>query len=428
MRRCLAITGVFPPYGGAGAVRQVKLFNHLRAYGWRVDVVAPRGNAGWHRDAELDEEASELRVVRVGWPPLPGVLQEVRAVVKDPAHSGVSLLRSVAGAARHIRDLVAVPDEKVPWAVAAWARARWLLRRNRYDALFTSSWPYSVHLAALALERRSRPRWVADQRDPWVGHLFRAQSAPWRQAVDRRLEAAVVAGADALVVVAASMRQQIRDRYGARAADKLHVITNGYDPADFIAEGPAGDRFELLYVGTFDSRLTPPDPFLAAIARLLRSEPAIRARLRFRVLGAADLESGARLRRWIAEHDAGDLVRVEGFRGHRTAMAALCGASALALSLAPGATVLPSKVFEYLASGRPILAAVPPGDCRAILERCGGAAIADPRDPATIAGHLDRLLAGVDTTASRKNELIEQFDFRRLARRMAAVLAGDLSK
>ena len=99
----------------------------------------------------------------------------------------------------------------------------------------------------------------------------------------------------------------------------------------------------------------------------------------------------------------------------------------MALSLAPGAAVLPSKVFEYLASGRPILAAVPPGDCREILERCGGAAIADPRDPATIAAQLGRLLAGVDTTAPRKNECIEQFDFRHIAKRMAAVLAGERS-
>ncbi|MBI3179310.1 MAG: hypothetical protein HYZ27_06585, partial [Deltaproteobacteria bacterium] len=82
--RCLALFGVFPPYGGAGAVRAVKLIKYLGRCGWDVDVVAPRGRAGWFKDEELAAELGNTRVVRVGLPNwAPAAVERLRAAGKD---------------------------------------------------------------------------------------------------------------------------------------------------------------------------------------------------------------------------------------------------------------------------------------------------------------------------------------------------------
>jgi hypothetical protein len=321
---------------------------------------------------------------------------------------------------------MAVPDEMVAWAAAATVAARRRLSHRHYDAVFTSSPPYSAHLVGLALRRGGGPGWLVEHRDPWSGHRFRAHGASWRRAVDRRLEAAVLAAADAVTVISPGMKADLHRRFGV--GDEATVVTNGYDAADFVpSEAAAASRFELLYVGTFDSRLTPPDPFLRALTRALVVAPELRDRLVFRVLGGADLESSSRLQRWMNQDDSHRaMLRIDGFAGHREATRAMGNAGALALCLAEGTHwVLTSKVFEYLASHRPILAAVPPGDCRTLLQRCGGAAILDPSDSEGLASRLQQLVAGVgDPVPPRCSSAIAEYEYGRVAQQIAELLAS----
>jgi glycosyltransferase involved in cell wall biosynthesis len=56
---------------------------------------------------------------------------------------------------------------------------------------------------------------------------------------------------------------------------------------------------------------------------------------------------------------------------------------------------VPSKLFEVLAAGRPVIGAVR-GEARAILERSGGAVLVEPEQGAAIAAAVDTLRADVD--------------------------------
>ena len=99
-------------------------------------------------------------------------------------------------------------------------------------------------------------------------------------------------------------------------------------------------------------------------------------------------------------------------------------ADALALALAPGASwVLTSKVFEYLASGRPILAAVPQGDCRDLLQRCGGAMLSSHSDSGAIATSIRAALErGHFEVGPRDTEAVGQYAFPDLAGQIAEIL------
>ena len=404
MRRALAIVGVFPPFGGAGAIRLVKLFRLLPRYGWSVEVVAPGGRAGWYRDPALMKELGETIVHRVGpRTRFDDLVSALRTTAKDPARAGwrARLLRAVMPPARTLRDLVSVPDEYLLWAAAAWRRARGILNESPFDAVFTSSFPYSCHLVGLALAMRGGPPWLVELRDPWLGHLFRHQSHPWRRPIDALFERQVIARAGGVIAVTPGIARMLEARYGTALHARLGVVTNGFDPADYAVprSRPEGGRLELLYVGTFEDPVAPPDTILDALDWVLRERPDAAHRLVLRILGGADLRSAEKIRRWNECHPQAGAIVVESFRPHAEATAAMANADALILSVGEGAPwVLTSKVFEYLGSGRPILAIVPDGDCRDLLSRCGGATIFRPREARLFAGEILRAL---DTEAFR---------------------------
>ena len=94
--------------------------------------------------------------------------------------------------------------------------------------------------------------------------------------------------------------------------------------------------------------------------------------------------------------------------------------------LRPGerAGIVPGKTYEYLASGRPILAAVPEGDARDLLEEAGGAILCPPADvdcmAAAVRTQLERFRAG-KPGASPSPEVVARYEYRNLVARLAEV-------
>ncbi len=430
-RRCLLIAGVFPPAGGAGAVRMAKLCKYLQRRGWAIDVLAPPGELGWARDTGLLDDVAACAVARPALPwRWPATVTGLRAAAKDPraVASPSRMRRAALDLGRILRNRLVVPDELLPWSVLAARAAKRLVDTRRYDVVLTSSPPHSVHLAGLAVAYTSNVPWVAELRDPWVGNPTRGHAGPMRRSLEHRLERMLVTRADALVVVTETMAKDLEKRYGARVAAKLNVITNGFDPEGIGAQPTHRENslFDLTYVGSFDSTLTPPEAALAGLARFAREHPELASRLRLRIVGSADLRAADALRRHMQE-TPGAAVVVEGFVSHRDALRAMASADALLLVLAPGAAwVLTSKVFEYLGSAAPILAIVPEGDCRELLRRCGGAAVFSPHEVGRLAAHLAKAATSrqLPVDSPRNSQIIADFTWPKLAARFDKVLTG----
>ena len=169
----------------------------------------------------------------------------------------------------------------------------------------------------------------------------------------------------------------------ARPDTPVHVVPNGCDFDDFdgLTYTP-GERLVVLHAGSFFGQRSP-RPFLEAVAAL--DDPRIVARF-LGDLRPADLT-------WARELGLGDRLEILGFRPHHETLASMKAADVLLL-LVPraggrGLSILSGKVYEYLASERPVLALVPPEGAAAELLRDTGAAwIADPDDPEAILASL----------------------------------------
>ena len=322
--RALFVSYYFPPLGGIGSLRAVRFATYLPASGWDVRVVAPRHGA-YHRDPSL--RFPEHRVVRSPSIELSRLgKRAVRAGGDDTTPAPVSGVR--ARLQSFARSRLYWPDAQRGWIPGA----RWAARNERFDVVYSSSFPISAHVAARAIAARAGVPWVAEFRDPWVGDDRTA-----------RFERALLADATAVV----TMSDTWAGVYRARGARAVTVIPNAVDSPAFVA---AGDRFVLTHLGT----LYAGRQHLDTVWRAIASAPDSVDEIRF--VGSLPDATRAELRGLGLE----SRVTTTGFLPRADVPDALQGSTAfLAAAYKDDGWVargtIPAKLLEYLGTDRPIV-------------------------------------------------------------------------
>ena len=401
--KVLLATMYFPPAGGAGVQRPLKLAGHLADLGFEVHVLAPDNPKWAHRDPSLR-------------PPANAVVHRARnlgpsARMLDELFGTRPLERLGTRALVTFRRLL-VPDARVFWNVTAIPAALRIVRRESIDVVVTTSPPMSVNLVGLALKRATGVPWVADLRDSFLTPDRRRHVRG-----ERRLARLVARRADAVVCATRGIADEMR----ALGPDgRVHVIENACDFEDFEGlEYRPGDRFRITHTGSFFSRRNA-RPFFEALARTNGSTVA-------RFVGGLRASDAP----FVAELGLGDRLEVVPFQPHDRTLALQRDSDALLLLLAEagdaGRKILSAKLFEYLAAGRPILAVVPPdGEAAALVREAGAGVVVAPDDvdgiTAALADLERRWRAGELTPPDLPPALKRKLSRRERAERLADVL------
>lgn len=367
-RRVLLVAYYVPPAGGPATQRILQFIEHLPETGWEVDVLTVREGAYPNRDPSLLAAVpASVTIHRTpSFDPI-ALYARLRGGGTDAIPAGSlgeasSLLEQVA---RWIRANVFLPDARVGWWPFAVWRGRRLLRQRAYNAVVSSGAPHSVHLIGRSLHRATGTPWIADLHDPWtdISYYDEFPHTQWAKRLDARLERSVLAEASAVTTVSPSWAELFADK----APNRHAVVENGFDPSDFEALSPApADAFVLAHVGKLYASRNP-TALWRALARL-RDDGRIPA-LRVHLTGAVD----PTVRRAIDRHGLAPRVTVEGFVPHDEALRRMARSTLLLLTIEPSAQaagMMTSKLYEYLASGRPVLGVGPSGgDADALLHR-----------------------------------------------------------
>jgi glycosyltransferase involved in cell wall biosynthesis len=317
------------------------------------------------------------------------------------------------------------------------------------DVVYASLVPYETAPAADAVARRLGIPWVADLQDPWaLDEMMVYPSRTHRLLATRAMRRALRA-ADAVVMNTPEARERVLRRFPELAGKPVVSITNGYDAVDFAAPVAKrdDDSFRIVHTGYLHTQLgldhrktriarrllggsmsgvdilTRSHVYLLeAVEELRREEPELGKRIEIHLAGVltpADRTVGGR----------SPAVRMLGDVPHDEAVALMRSADLLFLpmqNLADGAHVgiVPGKTYEYMASGTPILAAVPPQDVRDFLNAAGTAFVCDPPDVGAMKSILReqvrRKLAG-DPLPPQNREAIARFERRRLTEHLAGL-------
>ena len=272
-----------------------------------------------------------------------------------------------------------VPDAASPFLLTAVPAAIRLVRRHGIDVVVTSSPPGSVNLLGAAVKRATGIRWVADLRDSLLSHPHRRQDVRGEGRVARL----VARRADAIVCVSPAAVEEMR---ALSPAGPVELIDHGADFDDFDGlEYRREERFRITHTGTIFGRRDP-KPFLRALARV---DADVVARF------VGDFREADRAT--IDELGLGERVELVPYLPRREALALQRDSDALLLLIPAGEGrgrfVISTKVFEYLAAGRPILASVPEdGAAAALLRETGVGTVVPPDDVDAIAAALSALV------------------------------------
>jgi glycosyltransferase involved in cell wall biosynthesis len=436
--RALLLLYYFPPSGGPGVQRGVKLCRHLAELGLEIGVVTVRpetygGREEYAQDPSLAAEVPDgLRVVRTdsGEPRrLKRLLQRTRTF----------------RLAQHVRPRRFF-ERQAGWAGPALAACLREIETFRPDVLLTSSQPYVAHLVGLEARRRTGVPWAADFRDPWTLSWGRAWPSRAAFQWEDRAEAEVLDGADEVVMNTPGSARELLERRAWISPAKVSVVPNGYEPEDLRVEPAARPGGEKLLVHTGSFRAWPPGTDASGLRALVRRgayrplpydlqthspEPLLRALQRtgpdgFRVRLVGDVDPG-----WLelaAEAGVDGIVEATGYLPHREAARHVLAADLLYLptiTRQDGAPVsnVPAKTYEYLGSGRPLAALAGPGDVRELVAGRERVTLLRPEDPEALAA----LLAAVRDGQGPEAAPVDPPDARpwrrgRVAERMRDVL------
>lgn len=423
-RRVLIISYDFPP-SSVGIWRTLKFCRYMVNFGWRPSVLTVRAVRAPRWDEEPLRELPTGTEVRRTESLDPNRIVYVlgRARGSKPA-SGAVNPRATSTIGRRVLDLLRawlfIPDDRIGWYPFALREARRWAEREKFDAVYATSWPPSALVIGERIARSLGLPFIADFRDIWIGYYQLYKPAtPLHDRLQRRLESRVVRHAARVLSATEEITADFRQRYPDLDPRRFRTITNGFDPADYASHAPRTDPsvFTITYAGLLYGE-TSPRYFLRALRLVLRKHPEWQGRIRLRFAGGM-IE---KYRREIHRSGLEEFTQVDPYLAHDEALRLMQEADLLLLIVAdrPGSHIMMTqKVFEYAGARRLILGLVPDGAARNFLEETGEALIAHPEDVPAIARLLLGELRRWERHGRRElptNPALEKYERRNLTR------------
>jgi glycosyltransferase involved in cell wall biosynthesis len=324
-----------------------------------------------------------------------------------------------------------VPDVQLIWAVLALRPALGLISREKTDVIYSTSPPASAHLLALALKKISGRPWVMDLRDPWSFEPLKGTDVSRaRMWLEGRMERACLGSADVVVVNTPEAAERYRALY-PRMKGKIRVITNGYDPEETSIAAATADELTLPYGGRFlmshigalyrnTNAERTPEALLQAI-KALGDEGRISAE-NFMMVFAGGVP--LRMKERVSELSLDGLVCLSGQLSHLDALRLMHRSGALLLydGNERGETYVHTKLYEYLASGKPVLGLLPEGATRRLLQRSGRGLMADCTDREAVKRAIIAVFEGHGPAVSGPGLDMSGYERKRLAGQLADCL------
>ena len=252
-KNVLVITYDFPPRRTSATYRLGNITRSLLGR-WHPTVltIQPRPEQLFEPE-QFEKISQEIRIERTRfwlmgqWEGLATKAVRSVGVVKGPAGKTQPsfLHRTLRRLAAFVRSCLYFPDYSVGWVPFALIRGFKLLRKHRFDVIFSSEPPRSASVVALLLRMIFRVPWVFELMDPWY-----PPARPWRRRIERWFLGSMLRRADAVVVMTEGHRQDLHENFGI-SSSKFFVIPNGFDEADFGAESSAlaGQTTEMCSPG-----------------------------------------------------------------------------------------------------------------------------------------------------------------------------------
>ena len=431
MKRVLIITYYWPPSGGSGVQRWLKMSKYLPEFDWQP-VIYTTENAEYPMiDPSLEKD-------------VPADMEVIRRPIVEPYNFykkflGIKKEETVKmgfieekekkkgwkeNLSLWVRGNLFIPDARCLWVKPSVNYLKEYLKAHPVDAIISTGPPHSMHLIAMKLREDLGIPWIADFRDPWteIDYYNDLHLTRWADRKHHRLEREVLYKADKVVTVAPDGARRL-GRLGNR---NVRTIYNGFDRND-DTQTPVSlpDKFTLTYLGVL-SKIQNPNNLWQALAELIKEDSGFDKNLRINMIGQIDSTVVNTINLiGLAQH-----VTYSPCIPHDQVSAAHRSSTLLLLLLMPdneprAKGLVTGKLFEYMASGRPILCIGPEdGDAARILKETGAGqtvSFGDKNKTKEIIKNLYQRYLENDLEGNT-NPKVESYSRQVMAQRYAALL------
>lgn len=427
MKKVLIITYYWPPAGGGGVQRWVKFVKYLREFGWEPIVFTVKNGSYPITDLTLHNEVpKDIEVIQS---PIFEPYEWYKLLTGKGKNDKIDANFLSEGKKMGWKDRLAVwvrgnffiPDARAFWIKPSIKVLKKYLAEHEVDAVVSSGPPHSCHLIALGIKESLGLPWVVDYRDPWtqIDYFNDLGLTTWARKKHFGLEQMVLNACDVIVTVGKTMAEDLE----SISSNRKEVITNGFDEADRAnVDIILDDAFSVTYIGTMNSARNPV-VFWEALSQLKSEMHPLVGKIKVKLVGKPELL----VHQSIDQYDITELVEFCGYVTHQEAIRYQNSSRVLLLVInntSNNKSILTGKIFEYLASGRPILCIGPEdGDAADILKDAKTGSMYDYKDVNGVKEYLKHAYENyLNSNQEFGSSSIEVYSRRNLTKKLAALL------
>lgn len=354
MKKVLIIAYYWPPAGGPGVQRWLKFVKYLRDFKIEPVVYVPENPEYPLIDTSLLNEVPEG--ITVYKQPIFEPYRFASFLSKKKTKqisSGIIQTKNQSITEKlllWIRGNFFIPDARKYWVRPSVTYLHGILEQEGIETIVTTGPPHSVHLIGHYLKEFNKVQWIADFRDPWtsIGYHKKLKLTNFAKERHKELERLVLNSADKIVVTSATTKREFRQL----SSKPIKVITNGYDtnrPTEVVLD----EQFTISHIGSMLTGRNP-ENLWQVLSELIKEHESLKKQLRLQFIGVLSKDVFMSLEAYGLE----PFVTVVGYVGHDVAIRYQQQSQVLLLAEINSEEtrgIIPGKLFEYMASGRPIL-------------------------------------------------------------------------
>jgi len=354
-KKILIITYYWIPAGGPGVQRWLKFVKYLPDFGFEPIVYIPANPTYPIIDNELKEDFKQITILKN---PIKEPYRFASLISKNKTQkisSGIvpnkrkqSFLDKLL---LYIRGNFFIPDARVSWVKPSVSYLEKYILENQIETIITTGPPHSLHLIGLGLKEKLNIKWIADFRDPWTSIVYHKELKLSEKSDQKHkeLEHKVLNLADQIIVTSPSTRKE----FSAMTLKPIEVITNGYD-VERIEKQPLDQKFSIAHIGSLLSERNP-RILWKALREITKENSDFKNDFELKLIGIVSQEVYDTIREFRLD----SFVKNLGYLSHTESVIEQRKSQALLLIESDSEEtkmILPGKLYEYMASHRPILA------------------------------------------------------------------------
>ncbi len=415
MNKVLIISYYFPPMGMGGVQRTLKFAKYLLKYNWQPIVLTINPKKYFAIDEYLLEEAINSGVIieRTG----KGKLNLSKIVTRVPKER----FRKIRS---RVSQLFFVPDSKIFWKKKALKKIDEIWGKYKgFDLVFATAPPYTDFLIGQEVKRKYHIPLVIDYRDAWVDSpVLNFYPTPIHRKSNEKLERKVLKDANVVITTNRRVKEMIIRRYEDTKYNDVKIYSHGFDNEDFeialTKKLPLTNKMRVTYSGSFYTRN--PKFYFKAIRKFFDINPKAKNRVEFLFLGIFTKE----LMHYAKHLNILESLNLPGYVNHFECVKYLLASDVLFLLISRGENedaAMPGKVGEYIGSRKNIIACIPEGVTKKLLEKYNAIKFVAEENPELLANSIDEYFKLWESNSMpvANEEMVQLYDRKILTSELA---------